>query len=143
MVNVVKKVNMLILMQPNFEDAVEFYKALGLKLSFHLKEKWAEFGLNGVNIGLCPTSEEAFDKRTGIVLQVENVKDFFQEHKDKVTFLNKPFEAIHGIMVSFRDPGGNIIDLYQPTPKKVTELVKKTAEQGCCKSNESSCQSAC
>jgi len=32
-------------------------------------------------------------------------------------------------MCSFKDPGGNIFDLYQPTPEKVQEMVEKMKQE--------------
>ena len=148
---IVQKVNMLILMQPDIPKAIEFYQNLGLKLVFHIKDKWAEMQLGDIKIGLCPTDEKPdMLYRTGIVLQTADMQAAYTQLKDTVTFLSEPKEAIHGGMVSFQDPGNNVLDLYQPTPEKVIDLVKKTAEQGegagcadtsragCCK-NDGSC----
>jgi len=33
-------------------------------------------------------------------------------------------------MVSIKDPNGNIIDLYQPTPKKLRKFIKEVKEKG-------------
>jgi catechol 2,3-dioxygenase-like lactoylglutathione lyase family enzyme len=119
---------MVILMQPNLQAAIDFYSDLGIKLIFHIKERWAEMRLGDVKIGLCPTQQVIDNVRTGIVLEVADLKKVYQELKDRVSFLSEPKEAVHGIMVSFKDPGGNLLDLYQPTPEKVSDLVKKTAE---------------
>lgn len=128
--HLVKRVNMLILMQPDLEAAVSFYEEqLGLTKKFHMKEKWAEFDLQGINLGLCPISAKDLpDRRTGFVLEVDDLRGFHQEHIDHMTFLGEPVEAIHGLMLSFKDPGGNIIDLYQPTPQKVRDLAKNVAQ---------------
>ena len=136
----IQKINMVILMQPDLEVAVTFYKNLGLKLKFHMKSKWAEFELSGVKVGLCPIGSVQ-ERVTGIVLEVENLREVYDKLKDTVSFVNEPKEALHGVMVSFKDPGGNILDLYQPTPEKVQELVAKTAQEGCCGSNEQACLS--
>jgi len=132
--SLVKKVHMIILMESgkDFENCVEFYKKIGLNPKFHLKDKWAEFETSGVLIGLCPTDQDMPERRTGIVMEVENLKDKYKELKDELSFVGEPFEAIHGIMVSIKDPGGNIFDLYQPTPDKVKDLAKKAAQEGCC-----------
>jgi catechol 2,3-dioxygenase-like lactoylglutathione lyase family enzyme len=136
----IRGIGMIIIMQPHIEEAVTFYKNLGLKLQFHLKEKWAEFDAHNIRIGLCPTSREATERvRTGIVMEVSDLYATYNDLKNRVTFLGEPTEAVHGIMVSFQDPGGNIIDFYQPTPEKVKELVRKTVEednQGCCKTEQ-------
>ncbi len=137
---------MLILLQPDLEKAVQFYEDLGLKKKFHLKEKWAEFDLDGISIGLCPVDPEKLTEkgidpstgfRTGIVLEVDDLRALCSQRAESMTFLGEPVEAVHGLMVSFRDPGGNIMDLYQPTPEKLREFVKKSAqkeqeEQGPC-----------
>lgn len=129
----VSKVAMIILMQQDVAKAVVFYQNLGLKLLFHLRDKWAEFELGGVKIGLCPTSAPIIDRRVGAVLEVADVQAFYEHHKESGIFLGEPTQALHGSMVSFKDPGGNILDLYQPTPERVKELVKRVADQGCCK----------
>ncbi|MBS1986847.1 VOC family protein [Candidatus Dependentiae bacterium] len=129
----VSNVAMIILMQQDIAKGVAFYQKLGLKLLFHLRDKWAELDLGGVKIGLCPTSVDPIDRRIGVVFAVEDLQAFYQEHKDSGMFMNEPTEALHGIMVSFKDPGGNILDLYQPTPQRVKDLVKRVADEGCCK----------
>jgi hypothetical protein len=129
----VHAIGMIILRQPDIAKAVAFYQNIGLALKFHLKDAWAELSLGGVRIGLCPTPE-AVEYRTGIVLHVEDLFAFHAAHKEAIEFLGEPKEALHGIMVSFRDPGGNILDLYQPTPEKVAEFARQTAQkekQGC------------
>lgn len=139
--SLVNKVSMIILMEHDLAAGVEFYKKLGFKLKFHLKDKWAEFELGDIKLGLCPTSEEPLPRRSGIVLEVADVKKLHAENKDWINFISEIHEAVHGIMVSMQDPGGNVLDLYQPTPERVQELIKKTAhedaescgvKEGCC-----------
>lgn len=132
----VSSLAMVILMQPDLEAAIAFYKQLGLSFKFKMKDTWAEFELNGIKIGLCPFQGKAEDNRSGIVLQVNDLSHFYQFHESTVHFLSKPIEAAHGIMTSIKDPGGNIIDLYQPTPDKLKELL---AQQGCCAAEKVSC----
>lgn len=129
--SIVQNVHMLILMQPDIAQAITFYQQLGLKLVFHIKDKWAEMQLGNIKIGLCPTAETpTYLCRTGIVLETSDLHAAYAALKDKIHFLSEPKEATHGIMVSFQDPGMNVLDLYQPTPEKVTELVKNVVEQG-------------
>jgi hypothetical protein len=140
--SVIKGVNMLILMQPNLETAVSFYSELGLEKRFHLQDKWAEFDINGISLGLCPINvEDLPDRRTGIVLEVDDVRALYDKMKDADRFLGEPVEAPHGIMISMKDPGGNIIDLYQSTPDKLRELLKNQAAEGaeCCDSSCTDC----
>lgn len=137
--SMIKGVNMLILMQPDLEAAVSFYSELGLEKRFHLQDKWAEFELAGISFGLCPISvEDLPDRRTGIVLEVTDLRAMYEKMKDANRFMGEPVEAPHGLMISMRDPGGNIIDLYQPTPEKVRELLKKQAEE-----QKDGCASSC
>jgi len=148
MTNTNLKVGMLILMEHDIEKAVEFYKSLDLPLKFHLKEKWAEFLIGDVKLGLCPTETKPFKRHTGIVLEVEDLYKTYEELKAKdVKFSIEPKESAHGIMVGFEDPSGNIIDLYQPTPEKVVEMAKQAANQdkssSCCSSKDSSKSSSC
>jgi predicted enzyme related to lactoylglutathione lyase len=137
----IQKLGMIILMQRDLDAAVSFYLRLGLSLKFRMKEKWAEFEINGVKLGLCPTSQDMQGRRSGIVFDVNDVRSLYEELKNEVTFVGEPVEALHGIMVSIQDPGGNILDLYQPTPEKVKELVQKVEkEDGCCKGKGSACK---
>ncbi|GMU19514.1 MAG: hypothetical protein AMXMBFR12_07060 [Candidatus Babeliales bacterium] len=130
----VKKLAMMIVMENDLQAAVEFYKKLGLQLVFHLPHRWAEFKINDLQIGLCPTEEKVQLNRTGIVFEVENLNAFYESNKDSITFLDKPTAATHGVMASIQDPSGNILDLYQPTPEKTKELAEKLRkEDECCR----------
>ncbi len=147
---VVNKVAMLILMQPDLDKAIAFYQELGIPLKFRMKDTWAEFELDGIKIGLCQTHHEAQDNRTGIVLQVEDLPNLYEHMKGKIAFLSEPVSAAHGIMTSIKDPGGNILDIYQPTPERLKEALDKAAReaeqtaqadqcckpQGCCKNDD-------
>ena len=126
------KVGMVIIMQHDLQAAVDFYKdVLNLPLKFHLKDKWAEFDLGCIKFGLCPIGEKQDNIRTGVVLEVQdNLQDLYASLKDKVNFISEPIVAVHGIMVGFKDPGGNVLDLYQATPEKVKDLAKDEAKKG-------------
>jgi hypothetical protein len=154
----ITRLGLIIIMEPNIDAAVGFYQTLGLRLNFHLSGSWAEFDLpsgQGVKICLCPAAQEG-DRRTGIVLEMTDVKGFYQQHKDDMVFLSEPLEKVHGIMVPVKDPGGNIIELYQPTPEKVAELVQQTKDtstdqenrscgkkQECCKQSKHKSEAVC
>ena len=141
----IKKVGMIILLQSDIAAAVDFYQNLGLKLKFHMKEKWAELRVGELKIGLCPTGLALENNRTGVVFEVDDLMDFYQKNKDTISFVTEPKTAVHGIMASFKDPGGNILELYQPTPERVKELMRKTADKkdGCCKSEKSEKEDNC
>lgn len=143
----INKVAMLILMEHDLDAAIDFYSRLGIPLKFRMKETWAEFELQGIKLGLCQSNYGPQDNRTGIVLQVENLRDFYTAHKETIPFLTQPVEAAHGIMTSIKDPSGNIIDLYQATPEKLQEVIARNKEQAdlaaqadaCCKPAPEKC----
>lgn len=124
------RVHMLVLMEPDIEKAIVFYQSLGLPLVFQIKGKWAEFQLGDAKIGLAPVGEPLPLHRTGIVLEVKDLKATCEFLKNMGTqFVREPMEALHGFMASFVEPGNGIIDLYQPTPEKVAEFMKRQKEQ--------------
>lgn len=128
----ITRLGLVIIMEPNIEAAVVFYEKLGLKLNFHIKDSWAEFDLpsgQGVKICLCPAAPEEVVKRTGLVFEIADLKSFYAANKDGLPFVGELLEKVHGIMISVQDPGGNIIELYQPTPEKVQQLVKEAKER--------------
>ena len=123
-----KKIHMVILMQTDLAAGVVFYQKLGLNLKFHLKNKWAEFELGEVKLGLFPGNERQ-EWRTGIVFEIDDIKRLYEKMNDGIEFVGEPIEKIHGIMVSIKDPNGNIVDLYQPTPNKLREFIKEVKEK--------------
>ena len=128
----VKKLSMAILVANPFEETVAFYKKIGLEVVFHLKDKWAEVAVGPTRLGICPTSVPAEDRRTGLVLEVDDVRACHEQWQQAgVQFAHEVQESVHGIMASIKDPAGNIIDIYQPTPEKVRELAEKVAKQSC------------
>ncbi|MBI2352834.1 VOC family protein [Candidatus Dependentiae bacterium] len=131
------KVGMLILMQPDLKKAVDFYKKLEIKENFYLEGKWAEFDFGCVKLGLCPTDQEQDNIRTGIVLEVfHDLKALYEKLKNEgVYFFSEPITAPHGIMVAFKDPGGNIVDLYQPTPEIYKEFIKSQKDNSAYKAS--------
>lgn len=137
--NAVKKVAMVIIMQNDLQAAVDFYKKLGLTLVFHVSERWAEFKINDLQIGLCPTEEKVSINRTGIVFEIADLGTFYEAHKEALSFLDKPTEAAHGIMASIQDPSGNILDLYQPTPEILRRAQDDQGADACCKPEAESC----
>ena len=135
-------VNMLIVMANDLEKMIDYYKKLGLELVFQVPNKWAEFDIHGVKFGIAQTNYELPERRTGIVLEVPKLYDFYSAAKTAgIEFLSEPTQAVHGIMVSFKDPGNNILDLYQPTPEHVKELIKKAQEEHCKKDDSCECKS--
>jgi predicted enzyme related to lactoylglutathione lyase len=139
----ITRLNMLILMEHDLAAAVSFYENLGLKKVFYLEERWAEFDLNSSKIGLCPVSQAQEPRRTGIVFEVDDIQALYATYKEQGLVVGELIEKIHGIMVSIKDPGNNIIDLYQPTPEKLKDLIQKVKEDDTpqeCKKGAACCQ---
>ena len=126
------RIGLLIMMQHDIEKAFEFYANLGLEPKFHIKDRWAEFNVGETKIVLCPAAQELPERHTGIVLEVDNLEQIYKELVAKgINLLSEPKTAAHGVMASIKDPGNNVLDLYQPTPEKVAEIVRRA--QKCCK----------
>ncbi len=123
------KLGMLVTMHSDLEKSIEFYELLGLKLHFHNKGVWAEFDLQGLRFGLCPTKEKLDNVRTGIVLEIEEdlIVLYNRLHKKGILFLNEPQIAPEGVMVGVKDPSGNVIDLYQPNRIKESDFISKSS----------------
>jgi len=118
--------HLVIIMQHDFEKAIAFYQNIGLELLFQVPNKWAEFDMQGVKLGFAKSEQELPERRTGIVLEVSDVRDLYERlQKEGVEFIHAPIDEPHGIMASFKDPGNNIIDIYQPTPEKLRESLEK------------------
>ena len=61
--------------------------------------------------------DDHFNDRTVIVFQVNDVDQTFPELKEKVNFISEPVSRQYGIRsVNFRDPAGNLIELYHEIP---------------------------
>jgi predicted enzyme related to lactoylglutathione lyase len=124
------KVSMLISMHNDLDAAIKFYQNLGLDLKFHVKDQWAEFDLNGIKFGLAHTTAELPERHTGIVLEVPNLQQTYQELVAKgVRFVKEPVEAAHGNFASFIDTGNNVIDLYEPTPERLKQAIEHARQE--------------
>lgn len=122
---------MFILMQKDLEKALSFYETLGAKKLLHIPEKWAEMELCGIKLGLCPF-EDTTSRHTGVVLEVADLDALYSELKEKgIPFINEPVEALHGTLVTFEDPSGNRLDLYQPNLERLDKVLG-----GCCKKED-------
>src|SRR5690606_1868663 len=99
MENGATKLGMIIFMKADLAKTVEFYQKLGIKLNFHLPNRWAEFDLGCVKLGLCPIEQSQDNIRTGVVLEVlEDLNALHAKLKEQgVTFVNEPITAPHGV----------------------------------------------
>ncbi|CAN0553768.1 MAG: VOC family protein [Alphaproteobacteria bacterium] len=100
----------------DMERAVGFYRdALGLDLMFQDGEKWTQFKAGGVNFAMA-SDDEAPDGAVGATVVFE---------VDDIATMSAAIEAAggeifgtrdmgdHGKTLTFRDPDGNLVQLYQ------------------------------
>lgn len=122
------KISMFILMQNNLEQAIAFYLKLGYTLSFQIPNQWAEFDAHGIKLGLAYTDTDLPERRTGIILEIDDLHQWCKEQATQGISCGEPVERLHGIMSSIKDPGNNILELYQPTPEKVHQSAQNMQE---------------
>ncbi|MEX0940148.1 MAG: VOC family protein [Candidatus Babeliales bacterium] len=123
------RISMFILMQNDLDKAIEFYTNLGFSLNFHIPQQWAEFSTENIKLGLAYTDIDLPERRTGIVLEVDDLKSWCNQVVERGITCSEPVEQVHGVMSSITDPGNNILELYQPTPEKMEEAIKKHEEK--------------
>lgn len=100
----------------DMERAAGFYRdALGLDLTFQDGEKWTQFKAGGVNFALA-SNEEAPDDAVGstVVFEVDDIAAMTGPIRDAGgEILGERDMADHGKTLTFRDPDGNLVQLYQ------------------------------
>jgi len=96
--------------------AVGFYRdALGLDLVFQDGDKWTQFKAGGVNFAMA-SDEEAPDTAMGatIVFEVDDIDAMtLSLQAAGAEILDTRDMGDHGRTLSFRDPDGNLVQLYQ------------------------------
>ena len=69
------------------------------------------------SIGDSYSSKDTFNDRVVMVFKVNDVDKSFLELREKVGFIVEPVSTPYGIRnVNFRDPAGNLIELYHEIP---------------------------
>lgn len=102
------------------DDMVAFYRdALGLKLKFQDAERWAQFDVNGANFSLSSPGEAPDVTAGGVV--VFEVTDLDATGEAITTagaeILGRRDMGSHGRALTFRDPAGNVVQLFERAPK--------------------------
>ena len=130
------KLSNIRLLVKNFEKSFKFYnETLGLKCTWGDKNAvFASFDI-GLPSGLAIFKEELMAETTGakkaesisvsndkfaIIIEVENVDDMFETlQKNSINFITKPKDMeAWGIRVAhFRDPEGNLLEIFSNLPK--------------------------
>jgi predicted enzyme related to lactoylglutathione lyase len=112
----VKKLQNAYYVTRDMERAVGFYRdALGLSLKFQDGAKWAQFDAGGVNFSLS-APEEAAPAAAGAVVIFE-VDDLNAARTrltaNGATVMDSRDMGSHGRSLTFRDPDGNVVQLFQ------------------------------
>lgn len=96
--------------------SIGFYRdALGLDLIFQDGEKWTQFKAGGINFAMA-SDEEAPEGAVGatVVFEVEDIAAMMSSIADAGgEILGERDMADHGKTLTFRDPDGNLVQLYQ------------------------------
>jgi predicted enzyme related to lactoylglutathione lyase len=100
----------------DMDRAVAFYRdALGMKVKFQDGAKWAQFDAGGVNFSLS-SPEEAAQGATGavVIFEVEDL-DAARSGVEQAgaSVLDTRDMGAHGRSLTFRDPDGNLVQLFQ------------------------------
>ena len=100
----------------NMSETVAFYRdALGLKPKFQDGERWAQFDAGGANFSLSSTDEAPMDAAGGVVVfevtELEAMADRITAAGGEV--LGRRDMGSHGRTLTFRDPGGNVLQLFE------------------------------
>lgn len=103
------------------EASVAFYRdALGLKLKFQDGARWAQFDAGGSNFSLS-SPEEAADGAVGatVVFEVTDLDAVAQNvTAGGGTVLGRRDMGSHGRTLTFRDPFGNVAQLFERAAPK-------------------------
>ena len=112
----VKKLQNAYYVTGDMDRAVTFYReALGLGLKFQDGARWAQFDAGGVNFSLSSPEEAAAGARGAVVIfevdDLDAARARLAEHGADV--LDARDMGAHGRSLTFRDPDGNLVQLFQ------------------------------
>lgn len=102
----------------DMDAAVSFYRdVLGLGMRMRAGEDWAEFDVGGTTVALHGTREGHAPPQAGatVVFEVEDLEQAIVSLRARgVGFEGEVNEVPgHGRFVSFRDPDGNLLQIFQ------------------------------
>jgi predicted enzyme related to lactoylglutathione lyase len=112
----VKKLHSAYYVTGEMDRAVAFYRdALGLGLNFQDGARWAQFDAGGAKFSLS-SAEEAAAGATGAVVifevdDLDGARTRLADHGAAV--LDARDMGAHGRSLTFRDPDGNLVQLFQ------------------------------
>lgn len=114
----IKKLQNAYYVTRDMDRAVAFYRdALGLALKFRDGERWAQFDAGGVNFSLSSPEEAAPGAQGAVVILEVDDLDVAQSRlaEQGVAVLDPRDMGAHGRSCAFRDPDGNLVQLFQRT----------------------------
>ncbi len=112
----VKKLQNAYYVTRDMERAVSFYRdALGLAVKFQDGTRWAQFDAGGVNFSLSSPAEAAAGAQGAVVIfEVDDI-DVARSRLETAgaSVLDTRDMGAHGRSLTFRDPDGNLVQLFQ------------------------------
>jgi len=115
----VKKLQNAYYVTAEMDRAVAFYRdVLGLPLKFQDGERWAQFDAGGVNFSLSAPDEAATGARGAVVIfEVDDLDAARDRLVDaRASVLETRDMGTHGRLLTFQDPDGNLVQLFQRAP---------------------------
>ena len=106
--------NITIMVQ-NMDDAVNFYKSIGLTLKQRWDDHYAMVTAPGITIGLHPTEKNATSSGTlSVGFMIDNINDAKSLlDKNKIAYTPEE-DGKSGIYLHFKDPFGTILYFVKP-----------------------------
>lgn len=115
----VKKLQNAYYVTGDMERAVAFYRdALGLAVKFQDGAKWAQFDAGGVNFSLSSPEEAVVGARGAVIIFEVDDLDAARGRLEGAggAVLDTRDMGAHGRSLTFRDPDGNLVQLFQRAP---------------------------
>jgi predicted enzyme related to lactoylglutathione lyase len=117
---VIKRIQNVYYVSDDMNEAVAFYRdTLGLKVKFQDGERWAQFDAGGSNFSLS-SPQEAAKGATGavVVFEVTGIDEMAtQIAAAGGEILGTRDMGSHGRTLTFRDPVGNVAQLFERAPQ--------------------------
>ncbi|MGH2588778.1 MAG: VOC family protein [Dehalococcoidia bacterium] len=112
----IKKLQNAYYVTEDMDRAVSFYRdTLGLALKFQDGARWAQFDAGGTNFSLSAPEEAAQGAQGAVVIfevdDLDTVQGRLAERGASV--LDTRDMGAHGRSLTFRDPDGNLVQLFQ------------------------------
>lgn len=112
----VKRLQNIYLTASDMKRQRRFYEeVLGLKVKFADEDNWVQFDVGGQNLALA-SAREAAPGAAGavVVLEVDSIEAVVEKLSEEgLEVLSIRDMGSHGRTCAFRDPSGNVVQLFQ------------------------------